>query len=103
MVTLVQKDDFVEKNRFFPLNPNFRGVSLSRDNRLFVKQVGPASPPWCTAGREQQRGGRQRVERQRGKRERVELQRVEQERVEQQHVEQQHVEQQHGEQHRGER
>ena len=80
------------------LNTPFRGVSLCRDNRLFVNQVGPASPPWCTAGREQQRGGRQRVERQRGKRERVELQRVEQERVEQQHVEQQH-----GEQHRGER
>ena len=80
------------------LNVRFRGVSLSRDNRLFVNQVGPASPPWCTAGRERQRGGRQRVERQRGKRERVELQRVEQERVEQQHVEQQR-----GEQNRGER
>ena len=85
------------------LNMRFRGVSLSRENRLFVNQVGPASPPWCTAGRERQRGGRQRVERQRGKRKRGERQRVEQERVEQQHVEQQHVEQQHGEQHRGER
>ena len=85
------------------LNSRFRGVSLSRDNRHFVNQVGPASPPWCTAGRVRQRGGRQRVERQRGKRKRGERQRIEQERVEQQHVEQQRVEQQLGEQQRGER
>ena len=58
------------------LNSRFRGVSISRDNRLFVNQVGPASPPWCTAGRERKRGERQRGERQRVGRHLAEQQRV---------------------------